>query len=1207
MNVLMLVVDDLNNWTSMLNGYAGTVHTPNLQRLADMGVTFSSAFSTVPLCNPSRTSIMSGQSPLTTGVYMNGQAQFPAVDTAQAMPVVLRQAGYFTATTGKVFGEETSALYDLNMRLSGPPAERDPLNLQQLTKTQPVNYYIGDPNVTSDAQIAQHAVDFLGSFTPQGKDLFLSVGFNRPHGPWNVPKEYFDLYPLDQIQLPQTPPGDLTDLPDMALQLTTTVAFDKTVAAGEWATFVQGYLASVSYADAMLGKVLDALQQSAIANDTMIVLWSDHGYHLGDKDTFHKFTLWEPAARSQLILVDPNGSPLAGQVVDQTVSALDIYSTVLDYAGVAQPDWAQGESLRHFIFTGDASALAGYAVTLIHGSYSIRTNEYRYTRYPDGGEELYHVSADPMDIVNLSGDPASAAIKQQLGAALDHYLADHNVFTSHSAAGAELTGTAGRDNFYAGPGADTLVGGTGNDVYFLSHGTTIQEAAGGGQDLAVTLGSYTLPDNVENLEYDRYNKNAIIRVAADLVGNAGDNVVKATGVEVHMQGLAGNDTLHAIFARGLLDGGEGNDSLIAGLRDDKLLGGSGNDTLNGNPGNNTLDGGAGDDSIVGGLDYDLFVLSGGADTIYDFGGIAGIDISAWGSADTLVTPITGTNGQVLGYNLVHRGTTDHTLWLVRSGSPPFQVVKDGNTTSLLTPMSFSGDRMLADTIVGSSGADSIAGQGGDDSLTGGAGDDWLSAGAGADTVLGGAGNDTIDVAAMRQDSVLGGAGDDLLLVGRGAAKGSIAGGEGADTLSVQGGNVSFLTMTELEDLHFSGAVTASAHRLMTSGVSRLSGEAGAVLTLLGASVAVRPLTVTGDHVAVSAARANDTLLGAAGAQTLAGGAGNDSLDGGAGNDCLIGGDGTDTLAGGEGNDTLDLGAMKLDSGTGGVGDDLFLLAGGFAKGSIDGGAGADTLAVTDSEITFLLLAGVETLDFSGTVVAGVSQLMAAGVQVLQGHAGSRLALNGTSAALRSLAVQGDQVAVTTDQGADTLLGAAGAQTLAGGAGNDSLDGGAGNDCLTGGDGTDTLAGGEGNDILRGEAGSDLLLGGAGADRFVWTLASDGGANSAGADRVGDFTSGADLIDLGSLDSNAATPGVDHQWTYLGTTASRIGYSGAGQFYVKNNATTGMVELHFNLNHDSVDDMMIFFTAGTRFVLPGVGVKVTYGPEIAGNGDFIFFT
>jgi arylsulfatase A-like enzyme len=389
-NIVTIAIDDMNAFASVFGGYPGPVHMPNLERLAGQGVTFTNAFSTVPLCNPARASVLSGMSPLSTGILNNVQSTLDYVDPAQTLPAQLGEAGYTTVNAGKVFHASPVGafppLYDTALSYGSlDGAERGRTDLVPTTSTVNAGVYTGDPANLGDAKNVARVEDFLAGYTPEpgSAGLFLSIGLTSTHSPRYVPQEYYDLYPLEDIVLPETPPGDLADISDFALQFINEEQFAEMVAVGDWPRFIQAYLACLSFMDDMLGRILDAIESSAIGGNTVVVLWSDHGFHLGEKTTTGKVSPWETAARAPLIIADPAAPSRAGAVEDQVVSGTDIYTTILDYAGVAKPAWADGESLVPLVQSDDATGLPGFAVTQIDGNFSFRTEQYRYIRYEE--------------------------------------------------------------------------------------------------------------------------------------------------------------------------------------------------------------------------------------------------------------------------------------------------------------------------------------------------------------------------------------------------------------------------------------------------------------------------------------------------------------------------------------------------------------------------------------------------------------------------------------------------------------------------------------------------------------------------------------------------------------------------------------------------------------------------------------------------------
>jgi arylsulfatase A-like enzyme len=290
-----------------------------------------------------------------------------------------------------------------------------------------VGIFGGNLENMGDYKNTSWAIDILDKFSGPGDDpLFLSVGLTAPHVDWVAPQEYFDRFPLDTIVLPEIIENDISDLPSFA-RLFLDSAFQQSVLdADAWARIIQGYLATVSFTDDMIGRLLQGLTESGLEENTSIVLWSDHGQHFGEKEKWNKFTLWEEAARSPLVIVDPDiGTP--GQHVEDVVEFLDIFPTILDLVGAAPVSWTQGRSLVP-LMEGDETPWNGVAFSNIYGSFSVRTGDYRYSRYEDGSEELYDIRHDPHEWVNLAGDPSYAVVKSELSADLNQYFQGHSIF-----------------------------------------------------------------------------------------------------------------------------------------------------------------------------------------------------------------------------------------------------------------------------------------------------------------------------------------------------------------------------------------------------------------------------------------------------------------------------------------------------------------------------------------------------------------------------------------------------------------------------------------------------------------------------------------------------------------------------------------------------------------------------------------------------------
>jgi len=430
-NVLFLSCDDMNDWVGCLGGYPG-VKTPNIDRLAQRGVLFRNAHCASPLCNPSRTALLTGLRPDTTGVYNNDQWWRPALPNVVTMPMHFKQQGYTVAGAGKVFHHVVG---------SNPPDQWDEFQLQvfddpwyrrtewypwvKKIPNPPGHPFNGLQNFQGEFDWGildrpeseygdQKAIDFGDAFLKREhkKPFFLAVGLWHPHIPMFAPKKYFDMYPDPKI--PEVPENDLDDLPPMAKKF---AAFrrqehERIVKEGKWRDAVRAYLASITFADAMIGRLLTSLEQSAYAKNTIIVFWSDNGWHLGEKQHWHKSTLWERSTRVPLIVAGP-GLKQTGTPRAQAVSLLDLYPTLLDLCGLPQRKELEGESLAPLL--RDAKAKHKPAVSTYEpGNHMVRTERWRYIRYKDGTEELYDRTADPNEFRNIASDPKHTALKADL-------------------------------------------------------------------------------------------------------------------------------------------------------------------------------------------------------------------------------------------------------------------------------------------------------------------------------------------------------------------------------------------------------------------------------------------------------------------------------------------------------------------------------------------------------------------------------------------------------------------------------------------------------------------------------------------------------------------------------------------------------------------------------------------------------------------------
>jgi arylsulfatase A-like enzyme len=411
-NVLFIAIDDLNHWVGHL-GRNPQTKTPNIDRLAGMGVTFTRAYCAAPVCNPSRTALMSGMRPGTTGVYDNGQDFQPAVPEEKTLTTQFLKAGYDVFGCGKIYhasahrdGEWTD--YFINGKEKGRPhPDSEDAGVGGI-KFRPMS---------NDAELEdEHSVDYgiKQLNAKHDKPFFLAVGLHKPHMAWNVPKKYYDLFPLESIQLPPTQENDLQDVPPEGVRMAKPNGdHAQMLKSGRWKEAVQGYLAAIAYCDTQVGRLLDAYEKSPEKDNTIIVFWSDHGWHLGEKEHWRKFALWEESTRMPFIWIAP-GVTKAGGVCDRPVDLMSVYPTLCSLTSVEVPQHVEGVNITPLLLDPKAS-WDKPAITTFHlNNHSIRTERWRYIHYAEGGEELYDHDTDPYEWKNLAADPKFAETKRSL-------------------------------------------------------------------------------------------------------------------------------------------------------------------------------------------------------------------------------------------------------------------------------------------------------------------------------------------------------------------------------------------------------------------------------------------------------------------------------------------------------------------------------------------------------------------------------------------------------------------------------------------------------------------------------------------------------------------------------------------------------------------------------------------------------------------------
>ena len=448
-NVLFIAVDDLNHWVGHLDGHPGT-RTPNIDRLASNGVSFSRAYAAAPLCNPSRVSLLTGVMPAHSGVYGNFEELREQLPDSVTLPQYFRRHGYSVKGAGKIFhrGPGDEDVWDeyfsgrkSTKKETVPDKEATPQKKTKFSniegKWAPWGPLDADDSEMIDAQNADRIIAELKG--EHDKPFFLAYGTQQPHLSWEVPRKYFEMHPRESVVLPKVIDNDLDDIPSFGRRLAAEVLdisndIDHAAPGGDhanvlkynqWEAAVQGYLASISFADAQVGRVLDALAESPHADNTIVVLWGDHGYHLGQKEHWRKHTLWEDGLRTTLVISAPGN---AGRNVrsDRVVSLLDVYPTLIELAGLDPREGMDGQSIVPLLEQPDLPWSRPAVSTYGFQNHSIRTERWRYIRYYDGTEELYDHDVDPYEWTNLAVEPVEDECREVMNR-LARYFPEVNV------------------------------------------------------------------------------------------------------------------------------------------------------------------------------------------------------------------------------------------------------------------------------------------------------------------------------------------------------------------------------------------------------------------------------------------------------------------------------------------------------------------------------------------------------------------------------------------------------------------------------------------------------------------------------------------------------------------------------------------------------------------------------------------------------------
>lgn len=433
-NVLFVIFDDLNDWEGVMKGHSQSL-TPNIDRLAKKGILFSNAHCAGTMCNPSRASVITGLRPTTTGVYTNGDTPLDLYKEKQTLNKHFKENGYYVAGAGKVLHkfyyekDHWDEFIGKHSKGGNWISNREHPEKEKITKVSgniAWGGYKSSDSLTFDAR----SVAWVGERINRKHDkpFFLACGIFRPHIPWFNPQKYFDMHPKEAIKLPLVKEGDLDDVPlqgkNIAYSITNfTDANDLhndreneehelIKREGLWKDAVQAYQASVSYADAQFGDLIKTLEESPYADNTIVIVWSDHGWQLGEKEHWRKATLWNEVTRVPLIISMPGKD--AGGRTNQPVSLIDLYPTLVELCGLPEVEGLEGESLVPLL-TNPKAKRSNPAISSLGPEYhSVKDENYSYINYGNGQEELYDHKIDPQEWTNIANDLNYAIVKERL-------------------------------------------------------------------------------------------------------------------------------------------------------------------------------------------------------------------------------------------------------------------------------------------------------------------------------------------------------------------------------------------------------------------------------------------------------------------------------------------------------------------------------------------------------------------------------------------------------------------------------------------------------------------------------------------------------------------------------------------------------------------------------------------------------------------------
>ncbi len=419
-NILFIAIDDLNDWTGFLGGHPQTL-TPNLDKLASEALVFENAQCPASVCNPSRSSIMTGIRPSTSGVYGNKNffRDSEILKDAKTIPQYLADFNYKTISSGKIFHNPNGPWADVGswQEYREVTGNYGKINKEKgfLANGIPVgeikanmDWYPTDgiPETTLDYLTMEWGAEQLKKQT-HNKPFFMALGISKPHLKWEVPKQFFDKFSLENIVLPEVKLDDFNDIPKVSPGSSNEYYVIKKV--GKEKELVQAYLAAINYADFCVGRILNALEVSPFKDNTIVIVWGDHGWHLGEKLRYRKATLWEEATRVPFIIKVP-GVTIPNSRSLRPVNLIDLYPTITELCNLPKNETNEGVSFVPLLIDPNAEWEMPSLTTMGFKNHSLRDEKFRYIQYKDKSKELYDLSNDPMGFINLASDPKYAQV-----------------------------------------------------------------------------------------------------------------------------------------------------------------------------------------------------------------------------------------------------------------------------------------------------------------------------------------------------------------------------------------------------------------------------------------------------------------------------------------------------------------------------------------------------------------------------------------------------------------------------------------------------------------------------------------------------------------------------------------------------------------------------------------------------------------------------